>query len=378
MKATVSKTVIPVNCRNRGFESRPLRQLSTIGFLFEVKMDKVNIIVVGFGRVGRAFFELLKEKYDDCLQRYDLQLELRAIARQKGIVLLSSTQKVLSPSYFAQDDLDNLADWIKAITISDLLEEFQQGVLVDCTPSNLISGEPGLTLARLALGKGWHLATASKGALVLRPDELKTLAEEKGSVIKASAAAAAALPTLDVGRRSLAGAEILAIEGILNGTSNYILTRMAEGLDFEAALKEAQEKGIAEPDPSQDIDGWDTAAKMVIIANEVLDTEIKLSEAQVRGIRGLKKEIVEKASSLNKILKLFGKCYREKAGEPWKIDVGLALLDPVHPLAMTSGTNKGIIFYTDTMGWVAVTGGQSSPTGAAAALLKDIISIYRP
>jgi len=167
-------------------------------------MDKVNIIVVGFGRVGRAFFELLKEKYDDCLQRYDLQLELRAIARQKGIVLLSSTQKVLSPSYFAQEDLDNLADWIKAITISDLLEEFQQGVLVDCTPSNLISGEPGLTLARLALGKGWHLATASKGALVLRPDELKTLAEEKGSVIKASAAAAAALPTLDVGRRSLA------------------------------------------------------------------------------------------------------------------------------------------------------------------------------
>ncbi|HRD01170.1 MAG TPA: homoserine dehydrogenase [Candidatus Saccharicenans sp.] len=341
-------------------------------------MDKVNIILVGFGRVGRAFFELIKEKYDDCLQRYGLQVELRGIARQKGIVLLSSTQKVLSPSYFAEDDLDNLADWIKAITISDLLDEFREGVLVDCTPSNLISGEPGLSLFRLALDKGWHVVTASKGALALWPDELKELAKKKGLNIKASAAAAAALPTLDVGRRALAGSEIMAIEGILNGTTNYILTRMAEGLDFDEALKEAQEKGIAEPEPSMDIDGWDTAAKMVIIANEVLGTEIKLSEVQVRGIRGIKKEIAEKASSLNKILKLFGKCYREKASSPWKIEVGLALLDPVHPLARTSGTSKGIIFYTDTMGWVAVTGGQSSPKGAAAALLKDIISIYRP
>jgi homoserine dehydrogenase len=341
-------------------------------------MDKINIVLVGFGRVGRAFFELLKEKYDDCLDRYGLQLELRGIARQKGIGLLSSTQKVLSPSYFTEGDLDNLADWIKAITISDLLDEFRQGVLVDCTPSNLISGEPGLSLTKLALDKGWQVATASKGALVLKPDELKDLAREKGLSIKASAAAAAALPTLDIGQRSLAGSEIIAIEGILNGTTNYILTRMAEGLDFDQALKEAQEKGIAEPEPSMDIDGWDTAAKMVIIADEVLDTRIKLSEVQVRGLRGIKKEIAEKATSLNKILKLFGKCYREKAGGPWKIEVGLALLDPVHPLAATNGTSKGIIYYTDTMGWVAVTGGQSNPKAAAAALLKDIISIYRP
>ncbi|MDD8019678.1 MAG: homoserine dehydrogenase [Acidobacteriota bacterium] len=341
-------------------------------------MEKINIILVGFGHVGRAFFELLKTTYDACQFRYGLQLELRGIARQKGIMLLSSTQKVLSPSYFSEGELDNLDDWIKEITISDLLNEFNQGVLVDCTPSNLTSGEPGLSLIRLALEKGWHVATASKGALVLKPDELKDLAKEKGLVIKASAAAAAALPTIDVGQRALAGTEIMTMEGILNGTTNYILTRMAGGLDFNQALKEAQEKGIAEPDPSIDIDGWDTAAKMIIIANEVLDSRIKLSDVQVRGIRGINRDIMEKANSLNKILKLFGKCYQEKAGSPWKIEVGLALLERHHPLAMINGTSKGIVFYTDTMGWIAVSGGQSNPKGAAAALLKDIISIYRP
>lgn len=339
-------------------------------------MEKVNIILVGFGRVGRAFFDLLKEKYDYCRQRYGLYLELRGIVRKKGTILLSSTQRVLSPSYFATEDLHDLADWIPAITLSDLLEEFGSGVLVDCTPTNLMTGEPGFSHMKMALEKGWHVATASKGALVLRPEQLKSLAREKKLLIKASGATAAALPALDTGLYSLAGTEILAIEGILNGTTNYILSRMAEGLTYKKALEEAKKKGIAEPDPSLDLEGWDTAAKIVLIANQILGTDFKLSDVQVRGIQGISAEVIDKARKLGKILKLFGKCYREGSESPWKIEVGLALLDAGHPLASVSGTNKGIIFYTDTMGWVAVTGGQSDPRGAAAALLKDIISIY--
>ncbi|MBC7361325.1 MAG: homoserine dehydrogenase [Candidatus Aminicenantes bacterium] len=339
-------------------------------------MEKVNIVLVGFGRVGRAFFDLLKEKYDYCRERYGLLLELRGIVRKKGTILLSSTQRVLSPSYFATEDLHDLAEWIPAITLSDLLEEFGSGVLVDCTPTNLITGEPGLSVMKMALEKGWHVVTASKGALVLKPEELKNLAKEKKLLIKASGATAAALPTLDIGMYSLAGTEILAIEGILNGTTNYILTRMAEGLTYKKALEEAQEKGIAEPDPSLDVEGWDTAAKMVLIANQVLGTELKLSDVKVSGIQGISHEVIDKAGKLGKILKLFGKCYRQGPDSAWKVEVGLALLDYEHPLARVDGTNKGIIFYTDSMGWVAVTGGKSDPRGAAAALLKDVISIY--
>jgi Homoserine dehydrogenase len=343
---------------------------------FEVKMEKINIILVGFGRVGRSFFNLLREKYDYCRDRYDLLLELRGIIRKKGAILLSSTQRILSPAYFLTEDLDSLTNWISSITLSDFLDEFGSGVVVDCTPTNLHTGEPGLSLMKTALEKGWHVVTANKGPLVLRPDELRELATKNNTWIKASGATAAALPTVDIGLYSLAGTEIQAIEGILNGTTNFILTRMSEGLTYEQALQEAQAKGIAEPDPSLDVEGWDTAAKMVLIANQVLGTEIKLNEVIIRGMKGIAIETVEKINRLGKSLKLIGKCDRENHSSPWKIEVGLALLDQEHPLSRVQGTNKGIIFYTDTMGWIAVSGGKSDPRGAAAALLKDIISIY--
>ena len=339
-------------------------------------MEKINIILVGFGRVGQAFFNLLREKYDYCRARYGLELELRGIVRNKGSILLSSTQRAMTPAYFLTEDLDTLADWIPSITLSDFLEEFGSGIVVDCTPSNLENGEPGFTIMKTALEKGWHVVTASKGALVLRPGELQNLSKEKNVLIKASGATAAALPTLDVGLNSLAGATIQAIEGLLNGTCNYILTRMNEGLSYDQALEEAQEKGIAERDPSLDVGGWDTAAKMILIANQVLGTEIRLSEAIVRGIVGITPEIIEKTRRLDKVLKLIGKCDRESYDAPWKVEVGLALLDREHPLAGINEANKGIIFYTDTMGWVAVSGGKSDPRGAAGAVLKAIISIY--
>lgn len=339
-------------------------------------MQKINIILIGFGRVGRAFCELLKEKYDFYRERYGLLLELKGIIRKSGTVLLSGTGQLEAMAGSQDSGQFEPSNWSQIFNLEDMLEEYKSGVVVDCTPSNLKTGEPGYSLMRTALEKGWHLVTASKGALVVHPAELTALAQQKQVVIKASGATAAALPTLDVGLRSLAGAEILAIEGILNGTTNYILTRMAEGLDFSQALMEASEKGIAESNPVQDIEGWDTAAKMVIIANKVLGTEIKLSEVKVSGLRGINGKLVARAASLSKTIKLIGRCSRENPDAPWKVEVGLALLDSDHPLAGVSGSNKGIIFYTDCMGHIVLTGGKSDPRGAAAALIKDIISIY--
>lgn len=339
-------------------------------------MQKINIILVGFGRVGRAFHELLREKYDNYRDRYGLCLELRAILRKTGAVLLSGTRKLISSSESASGEKSELSNWVQTFSLIDLLEEFKTGVLVDCTPSDLKTGEPGLSYIKTALSKGWQVVTASKGALVVNPKELENTARLNNVVLKASGATAAALPVLDVGLHSLAGAEILAIEGILNGTTNYILTRMAEGLSFSRALVEASEKGIAEPDPTQDIEGWDTAAKMIIIANRVLGAEAKLSEARVNGINGLTEEIMARAAKIGKIIKLIGRCGREDHLSPWKIEVGLALLNPDHPLAQIDGSNKGIIFYTDCMGYIVLSGGKSDPRGAAAALIKDIISIF--
>ncbi len=253
----------------------------------------------------------------------------------------------------------------------------EPGVLVECTPSNLRTGEPALSNITTALENGWHVAATSKGALVVKFRELREMARHKGVRLMASGAAAAALPTLDVGLWSLAGTEVLGIEGILNGTTNYILTKMEEGETYAQALAEAQARGIAEPDPTMDVDGWDTAAKLVIISNSVMGTGFRLDEVAVSGIRDLAPHLGPKAAEAGKALRLMGKCSKDDGSHPWKLEVGLALLDGDHPLFGVRGTTKGVTFYTDTMGPVTVVGGRSDPGGTGAALLKDIINIYR-
>ncbi len=266
--------------------------------------------------------------------------------------------------------------WKPGLGFADVVGGMEPGVLVECTPSDFRTGEPGLSYISLALEYGWHVAAASKGALVLKYRELNDLASRRGVRLMASGAAAAALPTLDVGVGSLAGAEVLGIEGILNGTTNYILTKMEEGLTYAQALAEAQTRGIAEPDPSMDVDGWDTAAKLVIISNAVMGTGFRLEEVGVSGIRDITPHLVPKAAEAGKALRLMGKCSKEDRTHPWKLEVGLALLDGDHPLFGVRGTTKGVTFYTDTMGPVTVVGGRSDPGGTGAALLKDIINIF--
>jgi homoserine dehydrogenase len=339
-------------------------------------MKSVNIIVAGFGRVGRAFWKVVEDKRKVCRERYGLDLVLRAVFKSDGGIF-SDTAISMEPSFpGAPLRIQESPDWKPGLRVQNIIGDLEPGVLVECTPSDLRTGEPGLSHLTAALEKGWHAAAASKGALVLRFKELAGLARQNGRQLKFSGAAAAALPTLDVGIQSLAGAEVLGIEGILNGTTNFILTRMGEGMDSEQALREAQDKGIAEPDPTLDIDGWDTACKLLLICNAVMRTEFGLSEVQVEGIRGIAHELVIKASQLGKAIKLMGKCSKDEQDRPWKLEVGLALLDRSHPLYGVNETTKGITFYTDTMGSVTLIGGKSDPLGTGASLLKDIIGIY--
>src|SRR4030067_3007238 len=136
--------------------------------------------------------------------------------------------------------------------------------------------------------------------------------------MKWSATTAAALPTLDGGLFSLAGAEIKAIEGILNGTSNYILTRMEEGAEYREALKEAQDKGIAEHNPALDVEGWDTAVKLLLIANSVLGLDITLQDIKVAGITKIPPELLARAKQKGKAYKLIGSMTR--AAGRWNAD----------------------------------------------------------
>jgi homoserine dehydrogenase len=265
------------------------------------------------------------------------------------------------------------------LRITELLGGLSRGgCLVECTVSDLQTGEPGLSYLGAAFQAGWHAVAASKGALVVGLPALRATAARNGVFLKFSGATAAALPTLDVGLFSLAGTRIEGIQGILNGTSNYILTRMGEGLDYGEALREAQDRGIAEPDPAHDVDGRDSACKILLITNACLDAEYVLKDVQVAGISGLDVESVQAARREGRSVKLLATAAPGRQGGRWSLDVRPSLIEASHPLVHVNGTEKGITFLTDSMGSVTVTGGRSNPRGAAAALLKDIVNIYRP
>jgi homoserine dehydrogenase len=339
----------------------------------------VRLIICGLGRVGQAFVGLLIHKDKDLQTRYGLTLKVVAAVDIGGAGV--------SPEGLPLKDLQahlrrggRVEDMVgfgkKDLTGKEALSTLPADLLVETTPTNIKDGEPGMTHMLTALRQGRHVVTAAKGPLVLRYNELKALAEESKVRLMISAATAAALPTLDVGLSCLAGTEVLAAEGILNGTTNYILTRMHEdGCPYKEALTEAQRMGVAEPDPSLDVEGRDTANKILLIANEVFGAGLSLPDIAVEGITKVTAEDVQRAKKEGKVIKLIGKVERKDG----KIIASVApmALSSDHPLSNVRGTEKAISYLTDTMDRVTVSGGKSNPLGAAAAILKDIIRIYR-
>jgi len=329
---------------------------------------------VGFGHVGKAFLGLVREKREWLKTHYSLELRLQALLVSAGGLFSESG---ITPRDFTEKagpDLNLSSLWRPGLNVVSALGKTKPGIFVECTPSNIQTGEPGLTHIRDALKAGWHVVTANKGPLVVDLKGLRSLAGKNSLALKFSAAAAAALPTLDTALHSLAGAEILSIEGILNGTTNYVLTQMGEGTGYPEALREAQEKGIAEHDPRLDVEGWDTAAKTLIIGNSVLGLELALGDIKVEGITRIPPELPIRARQEGKAIKLLGRLGR--SGGCWEAAVSPQLIERSHPLFGVNGTNKGISYTTDSMGTVTVTGGKSDPRGAAAAILKDIIHIF--
>ena len=254
----------------------------------------------------------------------------------------------------------------------EAVSRFNADVLVETTPTNLVDGEPARSHIRAALSKGLDVVSANKGPLVLYHRELLAMAKEKGCRIFMSAATAAALPTLDVGLICLAGTDILAVEGILNGTTNYILTRMhQENCSYDTALKAAQQMGIAETDPTLDVEGFDTRNKLIIIANQIYGQHLDRNDVATEGIAGITPADIDMAGKADKVIKLIGSAARNADGLTISVEPKALGMD--HPLASVNYAEKGISYLTDTMGRVTVTGGKSSPMGAAAALLKDLI-----
>jgi homoserine dehydrogenase len=345
-------------------------------------MPAQRIILCGFGKVGRAFVQLLHERRELLQSRHALSVDLVAVVDIGGVALAPRGLPMIPPGELLTHvttggTVEGFADFgVPGATGEAVIDGLEADLIVEATPANLTTGEPGLRHMRAALRRGLHVVTANKGPLVLRYAELQALSRERQGRIHMSAAASAALPMFDVGQVALAGARILNVEGILNGTTNFILTKMQdEGCQFRDAMREAQERGIAEQDPALDVDGLDTAHNLLLLSNALFGTECGLGDVTRQGITHITPTMVLDARRAGKRMKFIGRAALSHGKVRLTVaPEGLAL---DHPLAAVHGAGQAVTYDTDTMGRVTVIGGPSSPTAAAAALLKDVIHLSR-
>jgi homoserine dehydrogenase len=340
-----------------------------------------RFVLVGVGNIGRRFLEIVVEKRESLRARYGMQLALVAVVDSGGAAFDPAG---LDPVQVLQLKRagDSVASYpgagVEGVSVLEALQRAHADLLVELSPTNLRTGEPGLSAISWALANGWDVVTANKGPLVVGYQRLAALAAEQGRSLLFSGAVAGGLPTVNIGRRDLAGATIQRVEGVFNLTTNYILLRMSEdGLTFDQALAEAQAAGVAEADPSLDIDGWDAANKLVIVANSVLGMPASLKDVVVQGIRGIGVDQLLRARERGHALKLLVTAEKVEAGEDTQPRYQLAVqpteLPLDHPLARLSRWQMGVVYTSDTMGQIIAIIEDEGTSATSAAVLRDVI-----
>ena len=340
-------------------------------------MTAYRLALIGFGTVGQGLVQILAERGEDLRDRYGLDVRITAVSDvNRGSVHRAegfAPQELLDAVEGA--GLDSLAADDRGWDALETIRRAQAGVVAELAYTDLATGEPALSHVRAALEAGRHVITTNKGPVALRFPELLALAEERGVRIEAEGTVMSGTPALNLGTQLLAGAGVTRIEGILNGTTNYILTRMEAGMGYDEALAEAQERGYAEADPTGDVEGIDAAGKVVILANLVMGRALTMDDVQREGISGLSREDVEAAAKAGERWKLIGSVRRD--GDDVVARVAPQRLKADHPLASIGGATNAIAYGTELLGDVTLIGPGAGRLETGYALIEDLLAIHR-
>lgn len=340
----------------------------------------VRYVLTGLGNIGRTLLEVLISRGDLLPRRYGFDLLCVGLADSSGVAFDPAGIDIAAVAAHkrAGGKLSALPQFQPGRTAIDLAVTAEAEFLLEATPTNLSDGQPGLDIVRGALRSGKHAVLASKGPLVLAYSELAALSDLGGEptapALRFSGAVGGALPTINVGRRDLAGAIIERAELVVNGTTQVILELMAAGKTFAEALAAAQAQGIVEPDPSLDVDGWDAANKLVIFANAVLEQPTTLADLSVRGISDVTSAALRAAWDAGGRISVVGTAERGSDGR-YALSVAPLTLGPDHPLARLNQGEMGAVFHSDIIGRTTVSSLEDGPMGSTQAMLRDVIEI---
>lgn len=334
----------------------------------------MDIGLIGFGGVGQAFIKLLLKKKEYLYEKYKITINLKYIINSTGGIYDSEGINLLELKNYLEsgNEISKYLKWGN-FNIDTIITNRDVDTIIELTHTNIKNGEPGLTHIRKALINKINVVTGNKGPILLKYKELKELANENKVSLMAGCTTGGALPSINGGVIEVAGSEITYMECILNGTTNYILTEMSDkNISYEEALITAQKLGIAELNPEIDVEGYDTAIKIIILANIILNANLTLKDVKIKGITNVKSEYLKKLKEEGKKLKLIGIIKNDKEV---KVEVQLCEIDRNHPLYCVDGKNKGITYKTDSIGDITIIGGASGTENAAAAILRDLINM---
>ena len=333
-----------------------------------------NIALTGCGTVGKALLELLHEKREMLKNRFHFEYNISLIsARSKGI-LLNPAGLDLDGVLSALHEKNSLSEFPQSSgSFSELLTESKANILVEATPTNLNTAEPALAHITTALNQNIHVVTVNKGPIALNFNALQALAKAHHVQLRYEGTVMSGTPLIELAQHGLAGAAINRIEGILNGTTNYMLTRMENGASYEEALIEAQELGYAETDPSGDVDGWDAAVKVSILAKALFGVDLPIDQVDRTGISGISSEDIQAADKKGERIRLIATI--ENHGDGIRGSVKPLSLPLTHPLSQVQGVMNAACLTTDTLGPVTLIGAGAGGRETAQALLADILNI---
>jgi len=329
----------------------------------------LRIILCGFGVVGQSLVKLFDSRSEDLYAKYGLKPRVVGVFDSKGSAIDSSGLDLgrLVETKKKFGTVKNYAKIKNDMSGLDIIKNLEAEVLIETTASNYKDAEPGMTHITSAMKKGMHVISVNKGPLALAFPSLLELATYNQVMLKFSGTVGGGTPILDYAKDSLRGERITSFAGILNGTTNYILTNMANGLSFDSALKDAKDKGYVEADESLDLDGLDAAAKLVILANWIMGMKVTMPDIKCTGIRKVTSEDIKKAAKKKCAIKLIASCDRELEVAPKEVSID----DPL----CVNGTLNAIAFTSEHSGTQTIIGKGAGGMETASSILRDLLDI---
>ena len=329
----------------------------------------MRLILCGFGVVGQSLAKLLDSRSEDLYVRFGIKPRIVGVIDTKGSAVQTSGL-----------DLNKLLDVKKKFgTVKkysttknnlsgvDLIKNIDADVLIETTASNYKDAEPGMTHITEAMKHGLHVISVNKGPLALAFPSLMELALYNQVLLRFSGTVGGGTPIIDYAKNSLHGERISSFDGILNGTTNYILTNMANGMSFKSALADAKKKGYVEADESLDLDGFDAAAKLVILANWVMDLKVTLPDIKRTGIRNVSEQDIKNAAKKKCAVKLIASCNKDLTVSPTEVSID-------SPLCV-NGTLNAISFTSEHSGTQTIIGRGAGGIETASSILRDLLDI---